>query len=918
MIDKLSTFRNLNEQALKLHSKSVAHEDYLKECDCSLFEYFKSDFKKDFIFSAFSYKTKAGDIKIVKQGEDNTDNIGYNFNVDCGEKFENTRTELNSLIKKIDKTTISLTSILLNENCDKDFVLFCASNEYEKGILSDKIHPLNFNHNSCYENLEDFEKSLSKEITLFKNSFPTFSNYTIEMYVEYFWGYYNICKAYQTENSTTDIYIHFIKPSATLFDYNILLSLATKRPLLSDEIAFINLLMHRIVSQTGIEKSEEVKQHATRAAISQVMARNMSHNIGSHVMSNLTDGIELSKKINEKVICKAYEASFKFENNEDNIIRQLATYNNYVKSRMDYLSDITFGTPVMQTNKKVISELFQDLDEVRLLLDNISGLSKNFPYKINFAIEGNKKELTVAIPNDLLGCQAFYNIIENVIRNTAKHNQGKKNVDGTTATTNFFVNFKEISEKEEVEEKNVLYEVEIYDDVHVQDITNLVKAQNEKINLSVLAENNQLRNSALGLLEMEASAAYLRKLDIIKIESPDYKVLPDKSIHTEKKLNILKAFSKKVDGKNCLAYRFFVSKPTEYLFIDDGLNVSDERETELNKMGIWFRTKSQFKSDLEKENGTVFNHQFLFHKADNEIKNLIEKHQTHLPVRVIELNKKTNSLLPLIKTEKKGFAEIENCVWEIWFNEIRGNYKVVNAFASYQSNNHEQEGRYNLAFSDHLETWNISKALFDKEKKQINFLDALSSNAQKRLPDFTGKKITDYFPAIKTNLTTKNKLFESAIRTVLVMDERIQGFSELTYDAGGESVQNIEIFKSTNVNIPTSSDFKLDADNYSETLVGKITDYINSRVEKNKFLLIHYSILERMFSTKDTTLQDQRINEHLKKWAKSTRVVVTSGRGKPKELPKEVCYVNLSPVLNVFTQARSKYAINYLLIQARK
>ena len=86
-------------------------------------------------------------------------------------------------------------------------------------------------------------------------------------------------------------------------------------------------------------------------------------------------------------------------------------------------------------------------------------------------------------------------------------------------------------------------------------------------------------------------------------------------------------------------------------------------------------------------------------------------------------------------------------------------------------------------------------------------------------------------------------------------------------------------------------------------------------------MLIHYSILERMFNKKDpkdASKKDPRINEHLKLWAKSKRVVVTSGRGKPTELPEEVCYVNLSPVLNVFTQTRSKYGINYLLNQARK
>ncbi len=40
---------------------------------------------------------------------------------------------------------------------------------------------------------------------------------------------------------------------------------------------------------------------------------------------------------------------------------------------MDYLADLTFGTPAMLTSKNVFTDIFEDLDKVRLLLDNISG-----------------------------------------------------------------------------------------------------------------------------------------------------------------------------------------------------------------------------------------------------------------------------------------------------------------------------------------------------------------------------------------------------------------------------------------------------------------------------------------------------------------------------------------------------------------
>ncbi len=345
--------------------------------------------------------------------------------------------------------------------------------------------------------------------------------------------------------------------------------------------------------------TQQIKDQATRSAISQVMARNMSHNIGAHVLNNLTDGETLTSKVK----CKSYVPLKKLGElgeKDGEIIYQSAIFNNYVKCRMDYLSNITFGTPVMHTNKKAYEKLYKDFDKVRLLLEHISGLS-NFKFSIRFAKDGvelsDSRDVLLAIPNDLLGCQALYNIIENVIRNTAKHNQAKPAED----TTIFTVNFSEIelSNNEIVEDWKIYYQVEIYDNISVNgdkefsdnekqeketyynvkqidpgttisNIDWLVYSQNVRINESILDTNYQLRNSALGLLEMEASAAYLRKLDIIRIEHPDFRVNEeDNSIYTNGKLNILKAFSKEVDGKHCLAYRFFVNKPTEYLFVGD-------------------------------------------------------------------------------------------------------------------------------------------------------------------------------------------------------------------------------------------------------------------------------------------------------------------------------------------------------------
>jgi hypothetical protein len=368
---------------------------------------------------------------------------------------------------------------------------------------------------------------------------------------------------------------------------------------------------------------------ATRAAISQVMARNMSHNIGSHVMNKLTGNLEKypiysTESYDSFGMNLLYKEKFRrvrkekklFEDKliepvleNEILLDQISTFNNYVKCRMDYLSDVTFGTPLMQTNKKVFGELFNDLDKVRMLLNNISGLS-DFKYSIKFVRTNYnengeepkivdldvKNDFPVAMPNDLLGCQAFYNIIENVIRNTAKHNQNKvktdKGEEESTGKTVFTVNIhthipikpekvsaaakdKNIDEKEILETLdllNTMYMVEIYDNLPViekpeketiaeyikevitgkrpediQSVEWLVYKQNKKINTSILQENNALRTHALGIIEMEASAAYLRKMEITDFDGDDYDVdySPEKRLTKQLKLPVLKAIEKR-------------------------------------------------------------------------------------------------------------------------------------------------------------------------------------------------------------------------------------------------------------------------------------------------------------------------------------------------------------------------------------
>lgn len=717
---------------------------------------------------------------------------------------------------------------------------------------------------------------------------------------------------------------------------------------------------------------QKVHTHATRAAISQVMARNMSHNIGSHVMNHLIDGkqiVDLDAQIkNQNSYQSCFDYSAIVNDNPLNSNNQLAYFNNYIKCRMDYLSEVTFGVPTMQTTRKIQADVFKDFDKVRLLLNNISGINK-FIYQLCFKYNDKHcsvDDVAVSFPSDLLGVQAFYNILENIIRNTAKHDQNKGE------STTFTIHIRDIDPKEVAEELKdeaaLYYKVEITDGIRkigttkiiseklteegereyrkykeiendnewitfknndINKIDWLVDSQNMKINQSVLDKsNNQLRTNSLGLLEMEASAAFLRKIDMPDIESDDYQVLSNNEIYNRqtKKFNILKAI--KIDG--ALGYRIFLSKPQEFLFVGNWTEIKTEKKAELLKYGIWFRSTDDFKTALE--NKIIFHHQFVLYDQESKSDKLLSKVfsdkrddlniitlKNALPIRLLEINNKTEIIECLFNATGFDFNNLENIIWQLWVDKINPDNKGISIHSSCPKVNDDFNiVLFNHLYDDHGNTcrkqWDDAVELF--KGKITLYMEALSTNAQSKLPNFlkltTNNNFSAYFEPIgvEINKNNKYKIFESYLNKILVIDERIQKFSTQDYLSG---LKEFSVFELSNIIVPKYEDIKLDELDFTNEIIQKIEmEFIEKHICRSQFMLIHYGILERMF-TKEI------IYFKLVQWSKQTRVIITSGRGKQSlNLPPQVCYVNLSPISNVFIENRNKYSINYLLNQTRK
>ena len=425
--------------------------------------------------------------------------------------------------------------------------------------------------------------------------------------------------------------------------------LVCKKAVTEEVLMQLSIVINLCYRELGGKNWEERwRKVVVGASIAQVMARNLSHNYGSHVLNHLLhpiwgtfrldntsspykcnySGPEQDAEINETFqqiisLIKTFFGKFNdadfsrinvanyewlrqsidkakedLQNAVDNVervtktpvldlnklsnesLRQIVYLLNHIKCRVDYISDISFGVPMLETTRLVHSDIFRELDRVGLLMNHISGLEDQFQYKIiltgprgsslDRTEEAEAMDLKVAVPNDVVGTHAFYNILENIIRNTAKHGNTKEEVT-------FYINFSNISEQDLdndaalINESKQYYCVEIHDNVCMEKTAAkiLVKAQNERLNEPVF-ENERPRSHSLGLVEMEASAAYLRKLDSSAVDDDLFvvEVNNDKLFNHHKQFNLLKAFVKKDETGCHLGYRFFMLRPREVLMID--------------------------------------------------------------------------------------------------------------------------------------------------------------------------------------------------------------------------------------------------------------------------------------------------------------------------------------------------------------
>ena len=482
--------------------------------------------------------------------------------------------------------------------------------------------------------------------------------------------------------------------------------------------------------------NRRVQREAIKSAVSAIMARNFKHNHGSHVLNQLAsdDPNAFVPKGNYKrpnVTGKPH--------NDENVELQRAFFLKYENHRMGYHCDLSYGAPMLVENRSVFKEIFLELDRNCALLDHISGLEENFKYSICFermAQDGTSKvigydnDFKIAIPDGLVGTHAFYNIIENVVRNTAKHHN--KEVDEFMFTVRFS-DMPTPGREELCEEAKSLYCVEIFDNVEMeqQEAEDLVELQTNNANLPIM-KDGRLRSTALGVAEMEISACFLRQLDTYLIDSDEYEVDNLKGYYNKYgKYNLIKPIALEMNGKYRFGYRFFVRRPQEVLIVSDAFELNQPEQ------GIRSMKVDEFLASLDHD--AIYPEDFVvIHRSKIIDEETIHPYRTSLTTRVL-----------FVDDFKWVDADEENAVltecWNMWRQQNEKQWTVNEIVSSIAP------PEPNRALMEHHGD-DLPEGILEKN---YGYIDILSSDAVRRFPYYSGEGLDTKIIKRKSDFPSK-------------------------------------------------------------------------------------------------------------------------------------------------------------------
>lgn len=179
----------------------------------------------------------------------------------------------------------------------------------------------------------------------------------------------------------------------------------------------------------GFKKKYETVQHSTKAAMTAIMSRNLSHNIGSHVLSYWKNRLQDESNTDAGTYTSMQA-----------VVKSSKELLEYLQLRMDFIAEISTSVPCSEISLDFVNDIVNPMirpNEEKYPEGRLKSISPLLEYlahseginlhgRISLSVDprlgGNAR---VSIPNGLIGIHAIYSLFENFIRNGAKHYAAK-------------------------------------------------------------------------------------------------------------------------------------------------------------------------------------------------------------------------------------------------------------------------------------------------------------------------------------------------------------------------------------------------------------------------------------------------------------------------------------------------------------
>ncbi|MEM7103043.1 MAG: hypothetical protein AAF502_07945 [Bacteroidota bacterium] len=757
--------------------------------------------------------------------------------------------------------------------------------------------------------------------------------------------------------------------------------------------------------------NDERFTQAEKAAKAAIMGRNMSHNIGSHVIfylkehlntipaiieNGVLDHLELkvvndhkseadcnTSNLTKMVVFDPNLGDFSsyssinamvFEKMELPFLKGLGRFLTYLQERQDFIATVStdhipffstvnfkeFVFDELTSDKKIIrhkkdsEENRFDLNlkrEKNILLSFIAKSENIDRDSLLIKIDGHDPEIEISknapvrkyevdLPGGLIGRQAFFSVLENIIRNAAKHGKWKEQ--------NLNQLIFDIRLNDDLKEYPNLIRVEIVDNIKITD-KKVKEISSNLTNPLIDDETLELNEAFKGLKEMRISAAWLRgasSLRNIDTGPPFISVKKDKENGT-------------------LSYIFYLVKPSKLAIVSDDLYNKYIRHQDTSK--------GNFNDILSLGRWEIFSaNEYLTRKTNYRL-TVVSASETPLnTVNTIRLNSRRTSILKrekidtldeffnnvcedldsfedspedLIKTLDKQYIETYLEYLKNTFNWIKPSDKPLlviedakhqTPLRKYMIHPEVHESYLNFTHnqkvieinSESLGKYGVKNQKFVAFKKHLGTI----KNYESFVNHFTKTYIDDKFFSVE-GITGNNsssriirndlkddhwilKILESGVIKVLLIDERL--FKKYAYENTldnqeiDQSHLEAKLLKLKGIQVCNLSDdlnFLIDLNgekiahldfNEKNPTIKQIAD--SPKLNTFHIVSIHQGLLDKVEEKKWPKNEDSSKTERFEKvigffkknFSPPLKFIVHSGRSKPPFLPGNIPFLPFS------------------------